>query len=481
MWRTSAYHAASMSAVKTGETGAATNPAPRPARAAFQSMQIVEDDGGFGADPMLAVIGGMVDLKAPRTGRRSSQEQTGLTRIFQLKGEVMTKRSLVLGVVAAACIGCGIGWRVMTAGAEPPKSAAPPPPVPVVATKVQVSDVPIVLEGIGTVCAYNMVDIHTQLTGTIEKIDFVEGQLVKPGDVIAQIDPRPYQAALQEYEAILKVDEAHLANAEANLRRYQVLLKQDSIAPMDTDNEDAKVAQLKATIAQDRATIFNAQTQLSYTTIVAPISGVTGIRKVDVGNIIQPTGAGGDTTPIVTVTQIQPISVIFVLPQKDLPIVRKAMKDGALTSVAYSEDETTKLDEGSLLLVNNTVMQSSGAVQLKANFPNAKETLWPGQFVNVRLNLSIRHDGITVPLTALQQGQNGQFVFVVGPDNKVEERPVIVEQTLEARALISGGLASGDTVVTAGQYRLSNGVQVVAVPANDPRVQNTTEASAGML
>lgn len=250
---------------------------------------------------------------------------------------------------------------------------------------------------------------------------------------------------------------------------------------MDTDNEDAKVAQLKATIAQDRATIFNAQTQLSYTTIVAPISGVTGIRKVDVGNIIQPTGAGGDTTPIVTVTQIQPISVIFVLPQKDLPIVRKAMKDGALTSVAYSEDETTKLDEGSLLLVNNTVMQSSGAVQLKANFPNAKETLWPGQFVNVRLNLSIRHDGITVPLTALQQGQNAQFVFVVGPDNKVEERPVTVEQTLEARALISGGLASGDTVVTAGQYRLSNGVQVVAVPANDPRVQNTTEASAGML
>jgi membrane fusion protein, multidrug efflux system len=143
---------------------------------------------------------------------------------------------------------------------------------------------------------------------------------------------------------------------------------------MQTDDEDAKVAQLKATIAQDHATIFNAQTQLSYTTIASPISGVTGIRKVDAGNIIQPDGAGGDTTPIVTITQIQPISVIFVLPQKDLPTVRKAMKQGALTAVAYSQDDTTKLDEGSLLLVNNTVMQSSGMVQLKANFPNEKET-----------------------------------------------------------------------------------------------------------
>jgi membrane fusion protein, multidrug efflux system len=393
----------------------------------------------------------------------------------------MRKRAVILGVVAAACIGGGIGWRVMTAEADPPPPAAPPPPVPVVAAKVQVSDVPIVMTGIGTVCAYNIVDVHTQLAGTIEKIAFVEGQLVKPGDVIAQIDPRPYQAALQEDEAILRVDEAHLANAEANLRRYQVLLKQDSIAPMQTDDEDSKVAQLKASIAQDHATIFNAQTQLGYTTITSPISGVTGMRKVDVGNVVQPYGAGGVTTPIVTITQIQPISVIFVLPQKDLPTVRKAMKNGALAAVAYSQDDTTKLDEGSLLLVNNTVMQSSGTVQLKANFPNEKETLWPGQFVNVQLNLSVRHDAITVPLTALQQGQNGQFVFVVGPGDKVEERPVTVEQTLEARALISSGLASGDTVVTAGQYRLSDGVQVVEVPANDPRVQNTTEASAGML
>jgi membrane fusion protein, multidrug efflux system len=404
-----------------------------------------------------------------------------LTRIFQQKGEVMTKRSIVLGVVAAACIGGGIAWRVIIVGAAPPPPVAPPAPVPVVAAKVQVSDVPIVLEGIGTVMAYNIVDIHTQVAGTIEKIGFVEGQVVKPGDLIAQVDPRPYQAALDEAQAILKLDQAHLANAEENLKRYQTLIKQDSVAQMQVDNEAAKVLQLKATIAQENATIFNAQTQLGYTTITSPIAGVTGIRKVDIGNIIQPTGAGGDTTPIVTVTQIQPISIIFTLAQKDFEPVRKAMKDGALTTVAYSQDDTTKLDEGSLLLVNNTMLQSSGTMQLKANFPNKNETLWPGQFVNVRLNVAVRHNAITIPITALQQGQNSQFVFMVQPDGKVEQRTVVEEQTLDGRALISSGLAAGDTVVVAGQYRLSNGAQVVQVPANDPSVQNTTEASAGML
>jgi len=394
----------------------------------------------------------------------------------------MTKRSVVLGVVAAACIGGGgIAWRVMIAGAAPPPPAVPSPPVPVVAAKVQVSDVPIVMEGIGTVMAYNIVDIHTQVAGTIEKIGFVEGQVVKPGDLIAQVDPRPYQAALQEDQAILKLNEAHLANAEDNLKRYQTLIKQDSVAQIQVDDEAAKVLQLKATIARDNATIFNAQTQLGYTTITSPIAGVTGIRKVDIGNIIQPTGAGGDTTPIVTVTQIQPISIVFTLAQKDFETVRKAMKDGALTTVAYSQDDTTKLDEGSLLLVNNTMLQSSGTMQLKANFPNKNETLWPGQFVNVRLNVAVRHNAITVPITALQQGQNGQFVFMVQPDGKVEERQVAEEQTFDGRALISSGLAAGDTVVVAGQYRLSNGAQVVQVPANDPSVQNTTEASAGML
>src|ERR1700733_11259648 len=208
----------------------------------------------------------------------------------------MTKRSVVLGVVIATCVGGGSACGGMMWGAAPPAPVAPPPSVPVVAAKVQISDVPIVMEGIGTVMAYNIVDIHTQVAGTIEKIGFVEGQIVKPGDLIAQVDPRPYQAALQEDQAILKLDEAHLANAEKNVKRYQDLWKQDSIAQMQVDNEAAKVLQLKATIAQENATIFNAQTQLGYTTITSPIAGVTGIRKVDIGNIVQPPGAGGDTT-----------------------------------------------------------------------------------------------------------------------------------------------------------------------------------------
>ena len=390
------------------------------------------------------------------------------------------RRSIAAAFGVALCAGGFASWHLYGAQTVPlPQPLTPA--VPVVAEKTQASDVPIVMSGIGTVMAYNIVDIHTQVAGTIEKIGFVEGQVVKPGDLIAQVDPRPYQAALQEDQAILKLDHAHLANAEENLKRYQILIKQDSVAQMQVDNEAAKVLQLKATIAQENATIFNAQTQLGYTTITSPIAGVTGIRKVDIGNIIQPTGAGGDTTPIVTVTQIQPISIIFTLAQKDFETVRKAMKDGALTTVAYSQDDTTKLDEGSLLLVNNTMLQSSGTMQLKANFPNKSETLWPGQFVNVRLNVAVRHNAITIPITALQQGQNSQFVFMVQPDGKVEQRTVVEEQTLDGRALISSGLGPSDTVVVAGQYRLSNGTQVVQVLANDPSVQNTTEANAGML
>jgi multidrug efflux system membrane fusion protein len=283
----------------------------------------------------------------------------------------MKRRSVILLVVAAACIGGGTAWRLMTAGAEPPRPAAAPAPVPVVTAKVQVSDVPIVMTGIGTVEPYNVVDVHTQVTGTIEKIGFIEGQAVKPGDLIAQLDPRPYQAALQQAEATLESDQAHLDNAEVNLRRYQTLLKQDSIAQQEAADQAAKVSQLKASVALDKAAIFNAKTQLGYTTITSPIDGVTGFRQVDVGNILQPTA----TTPIVTITRIKPISVIFTLPQKDLLTVRKAMKDGTLIAAAYSQDDTTRLGEGSLLVVNNTVLQSSGTVQLKATFSNENGNL----------------------------------------------------------------------------------------------------------
>ena len=204
---------------------------------------------------------------------------------------------------------------------------------------------------------------------------------------------------------------------------------------------------------------------------------MTGIERVDIGNIVQPSS----TTPIVTITQIQPISVVFTLPQDDVPEVQMAMAQGTLHVIAYGQDDRTKLDEGTLLLVDNTIAQSSGAIQLKATFPNAARTLWPGAFVNVRLILSQRHNAITVPLDALQQGADGAQVYLVASDGTVQRRAVTIGETLDGRALVENGLQPGDIVVTQGQYRLVDGVRVVKVPTGDPGVQNSTESSAGML
>ena len=388
----------------------------------------------------------------------------------------MTKRIIVAVVGVALCAGGFGSWHVYGAR-QVPTAQTPAPAVPVVVEKLQASDVPIVMTGIGSVLAYNVVDVHAQVTGTIEKISFVEGQVVHPNSLIAQLDQRPFQAVLQQAEANLARDQANLANARLNLGRYTPLLKQGFASAQQVTDQASTVTQLEASVAGDNAAIFNAQTQLGYTTITSPIDGVTGIRNVDIGNIVQPSS----TAPIVTITQIQPISVVFTLPQKDVPDVQAAMAKGALTTVAYGQDDRTKLDEGTLLLVNNTINQSSGTVQLKATFPNANRALWPGEFVNVRLIVRVQHDGITVPLRALQQGQTGSLVYVVEPDGTVQQRPVTVAQTLDGRALIDQGLKVGDTVVTAGQYRLSDGIKVTEVAAGGPQVQDGSEASAGML
>jgi multidrug efflux system membrane fusion protein len=388
----------------------------------------------------------------------------------------MTKRIIVATLGVALCAGGFAFWHVYGAQSMT-QPQAPTPAVPVVAERLQASDVPLVMSGIGTVVAYNVVDVHAQVTGTIDQIGFVEGQTVHPGNLIAQLDPRPFQAALQEAQANLARDQANLANARVNLGRYTPLLKQGFASAQQVTDQASTVTQLEASVAGDKAAIFNAQTQLGYTTITSPIDGVTGIKNVDIGNIVQP----NSTTPIVTITQIQPISVVFTLPQKDVPDVQAAMAKGALTTVAYGQDDRTKLDEGILLLVNNTINQSSGTAQLKATFPNANRALWPGEFVNVRLIVRVQHDGITVPLSALQQGQNSSLVYIIQPDGTVQQRPVAVTQTLDGRALIGQGLKAGDTVVTAGQYRLSDGIKVIEVGAGSPQVQDSSEASAGML
>jgi multidrug efflux system membrane fusion protein len=388
----------------------------------------------------------------------------------------MKKRVVIVGCCIVIGAGSVAAWQAQGAKPVPPAQTSTPA-VPVVAEKVLVSDVPMVMSGIGTVEAYNVVNVKAQVTGTIEQIGFVEGQTVHPGSLIAQLDPRPYQAALQQAEANLARDQANLSNTQTDLARYVPLAKLGYAAAQQVADQTSAVNQLQATVLSDKGAIFNAQAQLSYTTITSPIDGVTGIRGVDIGNILQP----GSTTPIVTITQIQPISIQFTLPQKDVPAVQEAMAKGTLKTIAYGQDDRTELGQGTLLLVDNTINSSSGTVQLKATFPNANRALWPGEFVNVQLTVAVRHDGISVPLSALQQGQSGNLVYVVQPDGLVQQRPVSVAQTLDGRALIERGLTAGDTVVIAGQYRLSNGVRVSEVAASDPQVQNSTEASAGML
>jgi multidrug efflux system membrane fusion protein len=387
----------------------------------------------------------------------------------------MKRIFVIIALFGLGGVGCAAAWQAYDA--QPAPQQASVPAIPVVAEKVQVSDVPIVISGIGTVEPYNVVDIHTQVVGTIDKIGFVEGQTVHPGSLIAQLDPRPYQAELQQAESNLARDQAHLANAQLNLQRYVPLAKQGFASTQQVADQASSVSQLDSAILGDKAAIFNAQTQLGYTTITSPIDGVTGIRHVDIGNILQPS----NTTPIVTITQIQPISVVFTLPQKDVAAVQQAMAKGTLTTTAYGQDDRTKLGEGNFLLVNNTISASSGTVQLKATFPNGNRALWPGEFVNAQLTVGTQHNGISLPLSALQQGQNSTFGYVVQPDGTVRQVQVTIAQTQDGRALVDHGLKADDTVVTAGQYGLSNGVKVAEVPAGDPHVQDSSEASAGML
>ena len=331
-----------------------------------------------------------------------------------------------------------------------------PAAVPVVAATVTSKDVPIYLRGIGTVIAYNTDVVRSQIQGQLTQITFTEGQTVKAGDLLAQIDPRPYQAEIEQQTANRDRDQAQLMNAQANLSRYTQLGDKGYATPQLIETQKAQVAQLEAAVKGDQALIDQANVQLSYTRLTSPITGITGVRQIDIGNIIHPTDANG----LVVVTQIEPISLIFTLPQSDLPAIQEQMAKGPLKVIAYSQDNKIKLDEGKLLLVNNEIAQTTGTVQLKAEFPNPQHRLWPGQLVNARLLLETRKDGLTVAGSAVQQGQSGSYVWVVKPDKTVELRPVTVAQISEGQALIDQGLKAGEVVVVDGQYRLKVGSRV---------------------
>ena len=369
------------------------------------------------------------------------------------------RRKVIISTISAVAVAAIVGALVVTQR-FPSKaaSAAPPavPTVPVVAGTVNSSDVPIYLQGVGTVIAYNTVIVRSQIQGQITKINFTEGQTVKTGDLLAVIDARPYQAQLDQANANRARDEAQLTNAQSNLKRYTTLGNQGWATPQLVETQTAQVAQLQAAIKADVAMIQWAQTQLSYTQLTSPIDGVTGIRQIDIGNIIHPTDPNG----LVVVTQVEPISVIFTLPETNLPQVQQHLANGALKVEAYSQDNTMKLDEGSLDFIDNEIVQTTGSVRFRANFPNKEHKLWPGELVNAWLLLDTRRDGLTVSASAVQQGPQGPYVYVINADSTVAVRPVKVAQVSGGQALIDSGLAAGEQVVVDGQYKLQPGIHV---------------------
>jgi multidrug efflux system membrane fusion protein len=354
----------------------------------------------------------------------------------------------IVGIAATA-----IDFHDSATSAAPP---AKPPPVPVVAGTVFKHDVPIYLRGLGTVIAYNNVIVRSQITGQLVKIGFTEGQTVKKGDLLAEIDPRPFQAQLDQAIANRARDQAQVLNAQANLNRYVPLAAKGYATSQLVDTQKAQLAQLEAIVKSDDALIEQAKTNLSYTRLTSPIDGVTGIRQLDEGNIIHPTDANG----LVDVTQIQPISLIFTLPQTDFVEIQQQMTKGSLRVLACSQDDKVQLDEGKLDLIDNQIVQTTGTIRLRASFPNAKHQLWPGELVNARLLLDTRHDGLTIPVSAVQQGPSGSLVWVIGPDESAQPRPVTVSQISDGQALIESGLVADEKVVVDGQYRLQAGTVV---------------------
>jgi multidrug efflux system membrane fusion protein len=371
----------------------------------------------------------------------------------------MRKRLVLFAalVVAAGAVG-GVGVVVRHHRSSAPATAqvSAPPPVPVVAAKVTGHDVPIYLRGVGTVIAYNSVVVRSQITGQITKITFRQGQTVQKGDLLAQIDPSPYQAQLDQAIANRDRDQAQVGNAQANLDRYTPLLSKGFATQQLVDTQKAQLAQLQAMVKSDEAIIESARVNLAYTRLTSPIDGITGIRQVDEGNVIHPTDVNG----LVNVTQIQPISLIFTLPETTLTQIQQEMAKGPVKVLAYTLDDKTKLDEGELLLIDNQIIQTTGTIRLRATFPNANRMLWPGQLDDVRLLLRTQQNGLTVATGAVQQGPQGAYVYVIADDQSVQIRPVTVGQINEGQALIESGLKSDETVVVDGQSRLQPGSHV---------------------
>jgi multidrug efflux system membrane fusion protein len=369
---------------------------------------------------------------------------------------------LLLAVLVAAGV---FGWQRFHAPhpAQSAQNAAPAQrnaAVPVTIAQVEKADFPVLLTGLGTVQGFNTVVVRTRVDGQVQKIAFKEGDLVKEGDLLAQIDPRPFQAALDQAKAKKQQDEANLANANLDLQRYTKL--GEFATRQQTDTQRSTVAQLTAQIAADDAAIFNAQTQLDYTSVKAPISGVAGLRQVDVGNIVN----ASTQTGIVTIAQIEPIAVIFTAPEEQLSAINEEQNKQPLKVAALTTDGKKTLSDGSLAVVNNQVDTTSGTIRLKAVFDNKNHALWPGQSVSTRLLVTTIKDATVAPDEAVQHGTEGLYAYAVNADNKAELRKLKVAQSVDGRSLIEQGLSPGERVIVGGQYKVQPGSVVTTRVAN---------------
>jgi multidrug efflux system membrane fusion protein len=427
-------------------------------------------------------------VAAPALARRSLVEPTAVRGVgAALEGSLASSpqgaRLRGVGtlaiVVLAVGLGAYFGWRHFFAGGSGPagqtdSAEQKPAPVPVTVAQVKTADFPVYLNGLGVVEPYDTVTVSSRVDGEVVKVDFKQGQMVKEGDILAQIDPRPYQAALDQALAKKAQDEASLKNAQLNLQRYSTLAQQDFASRQQLDTQQATVDQLIAQIKGDQAAVDNAQTQVSYTTIRSPLSGKTGFRLVDPGNIVH----ASSTTGIVTIVKLQPISVVFTAPEEDIPQINQALAAGAVPVTALSSDGLTKLSQGRLALVNNAVDQASGDIRMKATFENVDNALWPGLSVSTLLLVDTLRQVTVVPADAVKRGPNGLYAYVVGDDNKVETHDIKVGQEGNGLSVVSQGLAPGQKVVTEGQYRLQQGALVQPTEAASPATPNQAVQNA---
>jgi membrane fusion protein, multidrug efflux system len=373
------------------------------------------------------------------------------------------RKSAIAAVAVLAMLAAAGLVRLFEAPA-PAAAQTPPaggPGIPVTPGTVTAADVPVFLQTIGSVQAFNMVTIKSRVDGQIVKVDFTEGQEVKAGDPLVQIDPRSYKAALDQATANQEKDQANLANAQTNLARDAQIVKNNlAVSQQQFDTDKTTVAAGQAAVDSDKAQVEAARVNLDYTTITAPIDGRLGARLVDIGNIVH----AADPTGLVTIAQLKPIFISFTVAQENAHKIRERQAIAPLEAIAYGDDGKTVLANGKLTLIDNAIDQATGTIRMKASFANQDERLWPGEFVNVRLVLNTRKGAPTVPAQTVQSGATGQYVYVIKPDNTVERRDVEVAAVQDGIAVVTKGLEPGEKVVVDGQYRLTNGARVKAQP-----------------